>query len=112
MSDSSPPFDFERSWQERLPHATAELTGAELSEQVTAAGKSLSQESPVEERISWTCSALQSLENDFGPETLEAILSGCACRYPTDGLNAVREASRKSEDFDLALAMLQAIFED
>lgn len=93
-------------------HATAKLTGAELSEQIAAAGKILSQDSPVEERISWTRSALQSLEKDLGTTTLEAILSGCACRYPTDGLNAVREAFRKSGEIDLALAMLQGIFED
>jgi len=112
MSDSSPPFDFERSWQERLLQATARLTGAGLSEELAAAGQSLSQDSLVEERISWTCRALNSLENDLGPEALEAILSGCACRYPTDGLHAVREAFRQSGAIDLALAMLQAIFKD
>ncbi len=112
MSDSSPPFDFERSWQERLLQAASKLTEADLNEQVAAAGQSLSQDSLVEERISWTCRALHSLENDLGPEALEAILSSCACRYPTDGLNAVRETFRQSGEIDLALAMLQAIFED
>lgn len=63
--------------------------------------------SPVE----WIVHALSRLRQTLPETEIEAILHACACRYPTDHLNDVRNHYREHQDIDAAIQMLQERFD-
>jgi hypothetical protein len=111
MGKSTEKFDFEELWQEKLARAVEKAAGPETRERVMAGGEVLSQDSPAEEKIRWTCAALSRLADSRGIKERQVILAECACRYSVEDLGDVKAAFRESGDVDQAILMLQEKFE-
>ena len=68
-------------------------------------------DAPPADVIDWTRAAVEQLVGAVGEKKAQAILARCACRYPVDDLQDVREAYEASSDLDVAHRMLQDRFE-
>lgn len=73
--------------------------------------EALSSDSPREDVIAWTRSALHRLEARVDAGAQRRILNRCACRYPPAGLDAVRQRYRETRDVRIAHGMLRHQFE-
>ena len=85
--------------------------GEEIRDQVLQDGDSLSEDTPSEEKITWTCQALGRLGEVTDHKTRREILAQCACRYPAEDLQDVKRVYQASGNIDLALSMLGEKFE-
>jgi hypothetical protein len=110
MSEKRDKFNFERNWQEKLSRAVESAAGAEIRDLVLQGGEGLTQETGSAEKIIWTCGALDLLAENTDEETGREILTSCACRYPVEDLQDVKEAYQSSGNLDLAVEMLQEKF--
>jgi hypothetical protein len=111
MSDQQGPFDFEKIWQGKFSRAVEAELGEEVRDQVLQGGESLTQDSSTKEKAAWTCLALDQLAQVSDQTTCQEILTRCACHYPLEDLQEVKEAFKKSGDVDQAVKMLQEKFE-
>ena len=82
MADGQSKFDFEKNWQDKLSRAVEENLGKEIRDQVIQDGDSLSDDTPSEEKIRWTCEALNRLGGVADKKIRQEILVQCACQYP------------------------------
>jgi len=110
MDDKTEKFDFEKNWQERLARAVESAAGEEIRDLVLQGGEELTQETGTTEKIIWSCGALDLLAENTDEETGREILTSCACRYPVEDLQDVKEAYQSSGNLDLAVEMLQEKF--
>ena len=104
-------FDFEKNWQGKLSQVIEETTGKEIRDQILAGASELSQDTPVEEKIRWTFEMLNKLGEFTDERTRRKILSQCACHYPEEDLQDVKEVYQASGEIDLAISTLQEKFE-
>lgn len=104
-------FDFERYWLQKLARCIEARAGAEVRVEVMAGSEGLSRTSARHEVIVWTREALKRLEGAVDPAAARAILTGCACQYPTADLQPMRDAYAETGDVGLAHGSLQAQFE-
>jgi len=111
MNDQQGKFDFEKNWQDRLSRAVEAELGEEARDQVLQGGESLTQDSSTKEKTTWTCIALDQLAQATDETTLQEILTECACHYPVEDLQDVKEAYQKSGDVDEVVILLQDKFE-
>jgi hypothetical protein len=111
MSDQQGSFDFEKIWQGKFSRAVEAELGEEIRDQVLQGGESLTQDSSAKEKAAWTCLALDQLAQVTGETTRQEILTECACHYPVEDLQDVKEVFKKSGDVDQAVKMLQEKFE-
>ena len=107
MADGQSKFDFEKNWQDKLSRAVEENLGKEIRDQVIQDGDSLSDDTPSEEKIRWTCEALNRLGGVADKKIRQEILVQCACQYPKEDLLDVKRAYQASGNIDLVLSMLQ-----
>ena len=110
MDDKTEKFDFEKNWRERLSRAVESAAGKGIRDLVLQGGEGLTQETGTTEKIIWTCGALDLLAENTDEETGREILTSCACRYPVEDLQDVKEAYQSSGNLDLAVEMLQEKF--
>jgi predicted hydrocarbon binding protein len=103
--------DFEGIWQEKLAKAIEKRSGEDARNRILAGGEILNQESPTEDRIRWTCGVLGRLAEETDQEKRQEVLADCACRYPVDDLQDVKETYQANRDLDQAIAMLGEKFE-
>ena len=111
MADGQSKFDFEKNWQTKLSRAVEENLGEEIHGQVLQDGDSLSDDTPSEEKIRWTCEVLNRLGGVADKKTRQEILARCACQYPKEDLLDVKRAYQASGNIDLAINMLGDKFE-
>jgi len=111
MAEKRDKLDFERNWQEKLSRAVESAAGKEIRDLVLQGGEGLTQETGTTEKITWTCGALDLLAENTDEGTQREILTSCACRYPVEDLQDVKEAYQSSGNLDLAVEMLQVKFE-
>jgi len=111
MSDQQGSFDFEKIWQGKFSRAVEAELGEEIRDQVLQGGESLTQDSSTKEKATWTCRALDKLVQVTGETTRQEILTECACHFPVEDLQDVKEAFKKSGNVDKAVKMLQDKFE-
>ena len=104
-------LDFERAWLGKFSARLDEVVGEQIREQVLVGSEALTSESPRETVIDWTKGAMDRLDSLVGQVDRRAIMTGCACQYPTDALQDVRKAYQESGDIYLAHDMLQGQFE-
>jgi hypothetical protein len=109
MSDKS--VDFEKSWQDKLSQAVSGSVGENLRDEVMRELKKITQDSPIEEKIRCTCSALERLGEFTDDQTRRDILTQCACQYPVNDLGDIKAAYQTGGDIDQAISMLQKKFE-
>ncbi|MCJ7717022.1 MAG: hypothetical protein MUO54_10965 [Anaerolineales bacterium] len=111
MNDQEEKFDFEKNWQGKFSRAVEKELGKEPRDSVLQGGETLTDGSNTEEKVSWTCEALDQLALITDEQTRQEILTQCACKYPVEDLQDVKAAYKKGGDVDLALSMLQEKFE-
>ena len=104
-------FDFEKNWQGKLSQVVEEMAGKEIRDQALAGAAELSQDTPVEEKIRWTCKMLDQLGEFTDERTRRKIMTRCACQYPVEDLRDVKEAYQASGEIETAISMLQEKFE-
>ena len=104
-------FDFERAWLAKFSACLDEAAGEETRRQVMVGSESPSAESSSEEVIAWTQGALERLGALVDEQVARQVMTGCACRYPTEGLQAARQAYEETRDLVLVHRVLQAQFE-
>ena len=103
--------DFERAWLAKFSTCLDEAAGEQTRQQVMAGSESLSAASSSERVIAWTRAAMERLAALVDESTARQILTGCACQYPKQGLQAARQAYQETGDLSLVHGMLQAQFE-
>jgi hypothetical protein len=102
--------DFERRWLAKLYKGLREKAGEEVAEAVIEGAEGLSSESERGEVIEWTCDAMDRLDNLLEEKTRNEVLAGCACQYPKDRLEEIREVYAETGDLDLVHGVLQEQF--
>ena len=104
-------YDFERAWLAKLSCCLDEVAGQELRRDVMAGSEDLSDRSDRRDVIDWSVRAMERLDSLVGEEARRRIMTGCACRYPAEGLEAIRGRYQETGDVGAAHQMLQERFE-
>ncbi len=104
-------LDFERVWLSKLSACLDEAAGEETRQEVMAGCEGLSGRSSSAEVIGWTQGAMQRLAALVDGETASLVMTGCACQYPKEGLQAVRQAYAETRSLAVAHGMLREQFE-
>lgn len=104
--------DFEQSWQRKLERSVEIHTDERVQEKVRLGGSQLSDQSPRSDIIHWTERTISELEASLPLETVGEILCACACTYPKDALQPIREIYLQRGDVEEAHRMLQTRFQD
>jgi predicted hydrocarbon binding protein len=104
-------FDFERAWLEKFLYCLDKLAGLATRQEVMRGSEELCSDSPREDVIAWSISAMERLDNLVDEEKRADIMTGCACQYPKADLREIREAYQESKDLSSVHQMLQNKFE-
>ena len=104
-------YDFERAWLAKFTTCLDRAAGEETRRQVMAGSDALSAESSSEQVIAWTQDAMERLGALVDEQTARQVMTGCACQYPKQGLQAARRAYEETGDLSRVHGMLQAQFE-
>ncbi len=107
----SPVFDFEKAWLLKLNDAIDSSAGEDIRKTVLAGSGNLTAQTPRQEIIEWTVKAVEKLKSHLGEAETDRIMTLCACRYPTPGLQKARETWEETRDIDQVLDVLQEQFE-
>ena len=102
--------DFERAWLTKLCRGLDQIAGEEVRRQVMQGSEGLSSQSDRGAVIDWSIEAMARLDFLVDEATRREIMTGCACRYPTAGLQGIREQVQRGGSVDLAHRMLQEQF--
>lgn len=102
--------DFERMWQARLLRSITHHADAEIREEILEGNEQLSDESHRVDVINWTDCALNKLEGLLPLQTAQDVLTDCACLYPHDALQPMRDAYVQGCDIHRIHAMLLESF--
>ena len=106
-------FDFERAWLDKLHRAASTHADQETADSILAGSEDHSKDASPEEIISWSQEAMRRLESLVSDESTRIqIMTDCACQYPKANLAPVAQAYRETGNVDVAIAMLQQMFED
>jgi len=111
MSEHKRPNDFETQWQDKLARAVEDLAGVEVRGRVLADGEKLQDPSSSQEKLLWTCQALEILAEAADEKTRQEILTRCHCQYPVEDLADVKALYQETRDLDRSLDALQSNFE-
>ncbi len=103
--------DFERAWLAKFSSYLDVIAGEGIRKEVMKGSEKLSSQSSRQEVISWTQGALERLESLVDEGSSKEIMAGCACQYPTSGLQEIRRQYEATKDVDLIHRMLQEKFE-
>lgn len=105
-------IDFERSWLSKFSDCLAEIAGESVQEVVMTGSDALSDQADPAEIINWTNQALEILSHKVKETDRQSILTGCACHYPTEALQPLKEAYAATGDINIPYRMLQDQFEN
>jgi hypothetical protein len=94
-------MDFESVWRERLDRCLRNHTGEGI------AAFEVNEPDPV----SWTAGTVLKMADALGDDACRDVLTGCACRYPTEDLSDVRAVYVETGSVADAHAALAAKFE-
>ena len=101
---------FELRWQSKLKKALDEAVGEDIRNEVMEGAEELSPSSSDEEVIDWTRGAMGRLEALVDEEKEKEIMAACACQYPRERLEHMREKYAETGDLSLVHGMLQEQF--
>ena len=107
----SPVIDFERTWLLKLSNAIDFSSGEDIRRKVLDGSENLTDKTPRQEIIEWTVNAVEKLESHLGEAETDRIMTLCACRYPTSGLQKAREVWERTGYIDRVVDILQEQFE-
>ena len=104
-------MDFERAWLGKLSTHQDEIAGEQIRKQVLQGSEALTSESPRATVLDWTRGAMERLDWLVEEGDRRAIMTGCACQYPMDALQEMRNTYQETGDISLVHDMLQGQFE-
>jgi hypothetical protein len=104
-------FDFERYWLAKLGHCLEEMTGAAVRDEIMAGSEELSADSDPQSVLDWTATAMARLDWLVDETVRREIMTGCACQYPTEALEEIRQQYAETGDLAAAHHSLQEQFE-
>ena len=105
-------IDFEQNWLSKFSDCLAEIAGESVRDAVMTGSGELSDQSDPVEIINWTNQALDILGSKVSETECQAILAGCACRYPAEALQPLKETYAATGDINIPHRMLQDQFEN
>jgi len=109
MSDT---FDFEKAWLDKLNKGLDGNVDEKIKKQVLGGSDQLSNNTPREEIIDWSIQAMSKLDELVTDEkTRRDILSACACQYPTENLQIIKEEYAQTKNLNRAHQRLQTQFQ-
>lgn len=103
MTDS---FDFERYWLDKLGNCIEAVGGANIRQQIMDGSQILSDDTPRADIIAWTQSAMQRIESIMDEDQQKQIMTDCACQYPKENLQEMRQTYADTGDIRLVHQML------
>ena len=104
-------YDFEQAWLAKLTSCLDEAVGEQTRRRVMAGSEALSDQSSSEDVHEWTRRAMARLASLMDEDTAHQVMTGCACQYPTQGLQAARRAYEATGEPAAAHRVLQSQFE-
>lgn len=102
--------DFERAWLAKLATRLDEIAGEGIRREVMEGSEALSSLSSRKEVIAWSRQAMERMDALLGEATSRQVMAGCACQYPKEDLQEVRQTYEATGDLDAAQQMLQERF--
>jgi len=96
---------------DKFSTSLAEASGEDTRQQVMFGCDALSDRASRQAVIGWTEQAMERLLSLLDEETAQQVMTGCACQYPKEGLQAARQAYQETGDLSAAHCILQAQFE-
>jgi hypothetical protein len=104
-------FDFERYWLAKLGHCLEEMAGAAVRDEILAGSEGLSTDSDPQSVLDWTAAAMARLDWLVNETMRREIMTGCACQYPTEALQEIKQGYAETGDLAAAHHRLQEQFE-
>lgn len=105
------PFDFEKAWLEKLNAGLKNRVSDGVKEQILAGSRQLSNDSPREAVIDWSIQAMSRLDDLVTDErTRREILTACACQYPREQLQLIKEEYSQTRNLNRAHQRPQSQF--
>jgi hypothetical protein len=103
-------FDFERYWLDKFSSCLEHFAGETIRDQVMQGSQGLTMESDRREVVTWSCLAMQRLDELTDDQQRHDIMTGCACQYPKEDLVEVRQVYQRN-GLQAAHQLLQERFE-
>jgi hypothetical protein len=103
--------DFEKAWLAKFSAALTDVADKDIRQLVMADSRHPSPHGETGAVIDWTRDAMDRLEKLVGPQKTKQILSSCACQYPKENLQDIRDTYDKTGDLRRAHGMLRVQFE-
>ena len=101
---------FDLRWRGKLARALNGAAGEETRRRVMEGAEKLTADSSGDELIEWTRGAMGRLERQVGEDDRKHIMTQCACQYPKERLEHMRQKYAETRDLDLVHRMLQEQF--
>jgi effector-binding domain-containing protein len=96
-------------WLQGLKVGLCQYAGEEVQQQVMEGSDHLQVDSPIQERLTWICEALERLDQRVNDHQARCcILNGCAHRFPPTRIEKLRAIHQKSHDIDALLEVMRA----
>ena len=103
-------FDFERTWLIKFSTCLEAAAGPEVRDMIMGGSELLDDLTDREEVVAWSRKAMDDLDTLLDEDIRIQVLTGCACRYPTEDLAPIRESYLETGDIDEVIAILQERF--
>lgn len=103
-------FDFERTWLIKFSTCLEAAAGPEVRDMIMQGSELLDDLTDREEVLAWSRKAMDDLDTLLDEDIRIQVLTGCACRYPTEDLVPIREIFIETGDIDEVIALLQERF--
>lgn len=104
-------YDFEKAWLTKFSNCLNKSVGEEIKTEIMKGSEILSQDSNRKEIINWSKTALNKLDALVDESQRIDIMTGCACHYPREKLEIIRNEYEKTRKISIAHKMLQDQFE-
>ena len=103
-------FDFERTWLIKFSTCLEAAAGPKVRDMVMGGSELLNDLTDREEVLAWSRQAMDDVDTLLDEDIRIQVLTGCACRYPTQDLVPIRERYVDTGDIDEVIVMLQERF--
>ncbi len=103
-------FDFERTWLIKFSTCLEASAGPKVRDMLMSGSELLDDLTDREEVLAWSRKAMDDVDTLLDEDIKIQVLTGCACRYPTEDLEPIRESYLETGDIDEVIAILQERF--
>lgn len=104
--------EFEKAWIKKYGDSVYNRVGGEVKEKIMAGSDKLIEKYNLEKSLKWTIKSIDKLSKEVDYDTITTVMTGCACHYPHEKLQDLRDIYEKTSDLDLVHSLLQKQFEE